>query len=209
MKSKIRVLIVDDHAMIRLALAEAIARKPQFELAGEAIDGEQAVEMCRRVLPDVVTMDFQLPGIDGVEASTRILEGCPSARIILISVFDGEEDIWRAVQAGARGYLLKSLEVEELLDAIQHVAAGDTYFPPKIAAKIAARRSRQNLTPREIQVLQQLVAGRSNKEIAADLGVSESMAKAHLKHLFAKLGVADRTQAAITAVHRGLVHLKI
>ncbi len=207
MRKKIRVLIVDDHAMMRLGLAEAVNGERDMQLAGEASNGSQAMEAYRTFQPDVVTMDFQMPGMNGAEATTRLRAEFPEARVVILSVFEGEEDIWRAVQAGAMGYVLKSAEVEDILEAIRHVVAGDTYFPPAIAAKLADRKTRDTLTTRESQVLRHVVAGLSNKEIASTMRTSEATVKLHISNTLAKLGVADRTQAAIVAVQRGIVHL--
>lgn len=207
MRQKIRVLIVDDHAMMRLGLAEAINGERDMVLAGEAANGNQAVEVYGELQPDVVTMDFQMPGIDGAEATGLLRAKYPDARVVLLSVFEGEEDIWRAVQAGAMAYVLKSAEVEDILEAIRHASADDTYFPPSIAAKIAARKTRDTLTARESQVLRHIVAGLSNKEIAASMRTSEATVKLHISNTLSKLGVSDRTQAAIVAVQRGIVHL--
>ena len=207
MKRKIRVLIVDDHAMMRLGLSEAIAGERDLAIAGEASNGTQALELYRQHQPDVVTMDFQMPGADGAESTANLRAEFPGARVVVLSVFEGEEDIWRAAQAGAAGYVLKSAEVEDVLEAIRHVFAGETYFPAAIAAKLSARQTRDSLTPRELEVLRQIVAGLSNKEIASALHMSEATVKLHISNTLAKLHVADRTQAAIVAVQRGIVHL--
>lgn len=207
MKRRIRVLIVDDHAMMRLGLAEAINGERDMTLAGEAANGEQAIALYRKLQPDVVTMDFQMPGSDGAETTERLRAEFPGARVVLLSVFEGEEDIWRAVRAGASAYVLKSAEVEDVLEAVRHVFAGDTYFPAPIAAKLAARETRGTLTARELQVLRHVVAGFSNKEIASTLHMSEATVKLHISNTLSKLEVADRTQAAIIAVQRGIVHL--
>lgn len=207
MKRKIRILIVDDHAMVRFALAEAIAGEDDLTLVAEASEGADALALYRRHQPDVVTMDFQLPGADGAESTALLRAAFPAARVVLLSVFEGEEDIWRAVQAGALGYVPKSAEIAEVLEAIRELAAGREYFPAVIAARLAARRTRDTLTPREHQVLREIVGGRSNKEIAASLHLSEAAVKLYISNTLAKLGVADRTQAAIQAVRRGIVHL--
>jgi DNA-binding NarL/FixJ family response regulator len=207
MRRKIRVLIVDDHAMMRLGLAEAVNGERDMVLAGEASNGAQAVGAYRELQPDVVTMDFQMPGMDGAEATAKLRAEFPDARVVVLSVFEGEEDIWRAAQAGAMGYVLKSAEVEDILEAIRHVFAGDTYFPAAIASKLSARKTRDTLTPRESQVLRHIVAGLSNKEIASALRTSEATVKLHISNTLSKLGVSDRTQAAIVAVQRGIVHL--
>lgn len=207
MKRRIDVLIVDDHAMMRLGLAEAIAGENDLALAGEAPNGPLAIELYRRHRPDVVTMDFQMPGMDGAAATAALRAEFPDARVVMLSVFEGEEDIWRAVQAGASAYVLKSAEVEDILEAIRSVARGDTYFPSSIASKLVARKTRGALSPREMQVLRHIVSGLSNKEIAAALCMSEATVKLHISNVLQKLQVADRTRAAIVAVQRGIVHL--
>lgn len=204
---KIRVLIVDDHAMMRVGLAEAIAGERDMSVVAEAGNGTQAIELYRKHQPDVVTMDFQMPGPDGAESTVRLREAFPDARVVIFSVFEGEEDIWRAAQAGAMSYVSKAAEIEEVLDAIRRIFAGDTYFPAAIARKLAERRSRDTLTPREYEVLRHIVAGLSNKEIASALKMSEATVKLHISNTLAKLHVADRTQAAVAAVQRGIVHL--
>lgn len=207
MKREIRILIVDDHAMMRFALAEAIAGEPDLTLIAEAANGPEALDLYRKHLPDVVTMDFQLPGPDGAESTGNLRAEFPDARVVLLSVFEGEEDIWRAVRAGALGYVPKSAEISEVLHGIRELAAGRDYFPPAIAARLAARRRRESLSPRELQVLRAIVDGCSNKEIATLLNLSEASVKLYISNTLAKLGVADRTQAAIQAVRRGIVHL--
>ena len=207
MKRKIRILIVDDHAMVRFALAEAIAGETDLTLVAEAANGTEALALYRKHQPDVVTMDFQLPGADGAESTAKLRAEFPDARVVLLSVFEGEEDIWRAVQAGALGYVPKSAEIAEVLEGIRELAAGREYFPAAIAARLTARRARGTLTPRELQVLREIVAGRSNKEIATALHLSEAAVKLYISNTLAKLGVADRTQAAIQAIRRGIVHL--
>jgi DNA-binding NarL/FixJ family response regulator len=207
MKTKIRVLIVDDHAMMRLGLAEAILGDSHLALVGEAANGEEAMELYRRHRPDVVVMDFQIPGADGAETTARLRTEFPEARVVVLSVFEGEENIWRAVEAGAMGYVPKSARIDAVLEAIRQVFGGGAYFPPAIAAKLAARRTRGGLTPSELQVLREIVAGRSNKEIAAALYMSGATVKLRISNLLVKLGVADRTQAAIEAVRRGIVNV--
>ena len=207
MKRKIRILIVDDHAMMRFALAEAIAGEFDLSLIAEAANGPEALALYTKHLPDVVTMDFQLPGANGAEITASLRAEFPGARVVLLSVFEGEEDIWRAVQAGALGYVPKSAEIAEVLHGIRELAAGREYFPPAIAERLAARRRRETLSPRELQVLRAIVAGFSNKEIANSLHLSEAAVKLYISNTLAKLGVADRTQAAIQAVRRGIVHI--
>jgi DNA-binding NarL/FixJ family response regulator len=207
MKKKTRILVIDDHSMMRLALAEAIAHESDLTLVGEAANADQALKQYRELKPDVVTMDFQLPDISGPELTAQIRADFPAARILMLSIFEGEEDIWQASQAGAVGYVPKSIEISQMLDAIREVAAGRSYFPATIAQRLDARHARETLTPRELQVLRHIVAGRSNKEIMSDLSLSEGTVKLHVSNILSKLEVLDRTQAAVQAVRRGIVHL--
>ena len=207
MKKRARVLIVDDHVMIRLGLVETINGEADFKVVGQAGNCEQALAIYSQCHPDVVIMDFQMPGADGASATSRLLELHPDVKVLLHSMYEGEEDIWRSVEAGARGYVSKSSDVEELLSALRHLVNGDTYFPPSIAAKLNARRKRHSLSPRELQVLREIVAGRSNKEIVDSMKISEATVKMHIANMLTKLGVLDRTQAAIEAVRQGIIHL--
>lgn len=207
MSDKIEVMVVDDNSLLRLGLTEAIGGEPDLEAVGEAENGVQALELFRKLQPDVVTMDYQMPGDNGVECTRKIIAEFPEAKVILLSVFEGEEDVWNAVQAGAQGYLTKTGEIEEVLDAIREVASGGTYFPAAIAQKLASREERESLTTRELEVLQLIVEGNSNKEIMDKLDISVGTVKLHVSHILEKLGAADRTQAAIMAVKQGIVHL--
>ena len=205
--SRIRVLIAEDHAMVRQGLVALLAGSDEVEVVGAAADGVEAVERYSTLLPDVTLMDLQMPRMGGVEAIERIRRQQPGARIIVLTTFDGDEDIYRAMQAGAKAYLLKGMELEELLSTIQTVHAGRARVPPAIAEKLAQRIGAQELTARELGVLERIVAGRANKEIASDLHISEATVKSHVNSLLGKLGVADRTHAAVVALQRGLVHL--
>ncbi len=207
MNHPIRILIVDDHAMVRLALSQAIERNSDLILVGEAANGDQAVSLYRNLCPDVVTMDFSLPDGEGDEVITKIRAEFPDARVVLLSIFENPETIWRATEAGALGYVSKAAEIEEVVAAIRQVAAGTPYFSKGLAEKLAKRRNQEHLTPRETDVLELLVAGRSNKEIASDLELSISTVKHHLESIFVKLGANDRTQAATAAMQRGLIRL--
>ncbi len=208
MNRKIRILIVDDHAMVRLGLSQAIERQPDLELVGEAANGARALELYRSLRPDVVTMDYQLPGPDGVAVTAAIRAEFPDAGILLLSIYEGQDDVWRATQAGATGYLSKSVEVAEVISGIRRVAARQAVFSAGLKEKLAARQAGPNLTPRELDVLRLLVRGRSNKELSSDLGLSQSTVKHHIESIFAKLGVQDRTQATAVAVQRGVVRLE-
>ena len=207
MKRRISVLIVDDHAMVRIGLSDAVAGEPGMLAAGESSNGLEAIEDYRKLKPDVVLMDYQMPGLDGAQTTVRLLEAFPVALVILLSIREGEEDIWRAKQAGVKGYLLKSSPMKEVLRAIRQVHEGQTYFMPEIAAKIENRSIRGDLTAREADVLRLIVEGRCNKEISTLLSISESNVRLYVSRVLAKIGVADRTQAAVKAIHSGLVHL--
>ena len=207
MTDTIRILIVDDHNIVRQGLAALLKTVPGFEVAAEASDGEQAVELFRKHKPDVTLMDLRLPKLNGVEAITRIREGVPGARIVVLTTFDGDEDIYRALQAGAKGYLLKGMDLAELTDAIRSVHAGRTRIPPQVAEKLAERMGGATLTARELDVLKLIVAGKSNRDIGNALFISEATVKTHVNSLLSKLGVQDRTQAATSALQRGIVHL--
>ena len=207
MKPPIRILIVDDHAMVRFALSEAIQRHPDLILAGEAENGHSAVTLYRKLRPDVVTMDFKLPDQDGDEVVAEIRAEFPDARIVLLSIFENSESIWRATQAGVLGYVSKGAKVAEVIKAIRHIAVGKPYFSDGLEEKLAVRREQENLTPRELAVLELVATGHSNKEIVATLQVSLSTVKLHLQNIFSKLGAQDRTQAAAAAFQRGIVRL--
>lgn len=205
--STIRILIVDDHAIVRQGFAALLGTVPGFEVVGEASDGEQAVEMFRRLRPDVTLMDLRLPKLNGVDAIARIRGDSPGARIIVLTTYDGDEDIYRAMQAGAKGYLLKGMDLKDLTEAVRTVHAGKSRIPSQVAEKLAERMSGATLTARELEVLQLIVAGKSNKDIGNALFISEATVKTHVNSLLSKLGVEDRTQAATTALQRGIVHL--
>lgn len=203
----IRVLVVEDHPMVRQGLIALLSNAPDIEVVGSAADGLEATQVFRSVCPDVTLMDLRMPRLGGVEAIERIRNESPAARFIVLTTFDGDEDIYRAMQAGAKAYLLKGMEVEELLTAIRMVHAGRASVPASIAEKLAQRISAQDLTVREVSVLERIVAGRANKEIASDLNISEATVKSHINSLLGKLGVDDRTHAAVVALQRGIVHL--
>jgi DNA-binding NarL/FixJ family response regulator len=208
MAEPIRILVVDDHHVVRQGLVALLNIMPEIEVVGEASDGLQAIELHRSLCPDITLMDLQLPKLGGVEAIQNIRADQPGARFIVLTTFDGDEDIFRALQAGAKAYLLKGMTIEELLATIQAVHSGKTRISPAIAEKLAERMSGQALTARELGVLERIVAGRANKEIASDLNISEATVKSHINNLLGKLGVSDRTHAATVALQRGIVHLK-
>ena len=208
MAERIRILVVDDHHVVRQGLVALLNIMPNIEVVGEASDGLQAIELYRTLRPDVTLMDLQLPNLGGVDAILKIRGDDPAARFVVLTTFDGDEDIFRSLQAGAKAYLLKGMTVEELTSTIHAVHSGRTLIPPAIAEKLAERMSAQPLTNRELKVLERIVAGRANKEIASDLQISEATVKSHINSLLGKLGVSDRTHAATIALQRGIVHLK-
>jgi DNA-binding NarL/FixJ family response regulator len=208
MTERIRTLVVDDHHVVRQGLVALLKVSPEIEVVGEASDGLEAIELHRKLQPDITLMDLQLPNLGGVEAITRIRTETPAARFIVLTTFDGDEDIYRSLQAGAKAYLLKGMTIEDLLSTIRLVHSGRTSISPAIAEKLADRMATEDLTARELNVLERIVAGRANKEIAADLSISEATVKTHINNLLGKLGVSDRTNAATVAIQRGLVHLK-
>jgi two-component system NarL family response regulator len=203
----IRILLADDHAVVREGLAAMISRRADMQVVAEAENGARAVELARQHQPDVILMDLRMPEMGGVEAIGHIRAERPEARIIVLTTYDGDEDIYRALQAGAKAYLLKDTPRDELLDAIRAVHAGQKRLPPEVAAKLAERITAEPLTPRELDVLRLIVAGMSNKEIGAALNIAEGTVKIHVNGLLGKLGVSDRTQAVTEALRRGIVHL--
>ncbi|HEY3912943.1 MAG TPA: response regulator transcription factor [Verrucomicrobiae bacterium] len=206
-KNPIRVMLVDDHPAFRKGMAALLESEGDLQVVAETGDGRMATELFRQASPDVVLMDLRLPGIGGVEAILAIRKEFPNARVIVLTTFDTDEDIYRAIQSGAKSFLLKDTPEDVLADTIRAVHLGEQKLPPKLADRLAARQKRAELSQRETEVLRLLVKGRSNKEIASDLLVAEDTVKAHLKTLFVKLHVQDRTQAAISAVRHGIVQL--
>jgi len=203
----IRILIADDHPVVREGLAAMIKRRTDMTVVAEANHGQEAVALFHQHQPDVVLMDLRMPEMDGVEAILTIREQTPEARVIVLTTYDTDEDIYRALRAGAKAYLLKDTPREELLDTIRAVSAGRTRVPSDVAAKLVERVSSETLTAREVDVLRLIVAGHSNREIATLLYISEGTVKTHVNHILMKLGVSDRTQAVTTALKRGLVSL--
>jgi two-component system NarL family response regulator len=204
----IRILIADDHPVVREGLAAMIERRTDMTVVAEANHGQEAVALFHQHQPDVVLMDLRMPEMDGVEAILTIREQTPEARVIVLTTYDTDEDIYRALRAGAKAYLLKDTPREELLDTIRAVSAGYTRVPSDVAAKLAERISSEALTAREVDVLRLIVAGNSNREIATLLYISEGTVKTHVNHILMKLDVSDRTQAVTTALKRGLVALE-
>jgi two-component system NarL family response regulator len=200
-----RILIVDDHELVREGLAELLARQSQIDVVGKAESGMQARELFAQLRPDVTLVDLRMSPMDGVETIGALREIDPTARIILLTTYDTEEDIFRGFTAGAASYLLKEVGLEELVDTIQAVHAGEKRIPPKIAAKLAEHMAKPSLTPRQLDTLRLVVAGRSNQEIAERLNITEGTVKAHVKAILAKFGARDRAHAASIALKRGIV----
>ena len=199
----IRILLADDHHVVRLGLASLFDYEPSMDICGFAEDGLQVVEAYREHRPDVVLMDLRLPGIDGVEATERIRSEFAGARILLLSAFDTDQDVHRAIQAGAAGYLVKNTPADELIAAIQAVHRGEQYFSGEIAARMNEIRKADDLSARQTEVLTWLAKGLTNREIGDQMGISEDGVKAHLKNIFTKLHASDRAEAVAVAIRQG------
>ncbi len=206
-RPRITVLIADDHSVVREGLVSLITRKADMTVIGEAGNGREAVDLWKQHHPDVTLLDLRMPELDGVGTIKEIRELDGNARIVVLTTFDGDEDIYRAIKAGAKGYLLKDTAREALMECIRKVHNGETCIPPDLAAKLADRVSGEALSAREIQVLQRIAAGKSNKEIGAEFFISEGTVKTHVKSIFSKLDVVSRTEAVANASRRGLIQL--
>jgi two-component system NarL family response regulator len=204
----IKIMVIDDQAVVRQGFVALINTVSDMVVVAEGTNGRQAIELYRLHRPDVTLMDLRMPKMGGVEAIVAIRKEFRDARLIILTTYDGDEDIYRSLQAGAQGYLLKDMFFEELEDAIRKVHAGWRRIPAQVAERLAERMGSSDLTGREIEVLEQIVAGNSNKAIAHRLNISEATVKSHINSILSKLGVSDRTQAATTALQRGLVHLR-
>lgn len=203
----IRVLVVDDHHVVRSGVVASLGIEDDLAVVGEAESGEQALAIYAEHAPDVVLMDLRMRGGNGIETTAALRAKVPDARVLMYTTFDGEEDVYRAVQAGARGYLLKSAPRDELITAIRTVAAGERYLPPELAQRLAQRVAGPEISEREVEVLRLISAGKSNKEIGSTLHIAEDTVKRHVSNILTKLGVSDRAQAATEAFRRGLLHL--
>lgn len=205
---KIRILIADDHYVVRIGLTALISVEPDMEVVAAAVDGAQALDLFRRFHPDLALLDMRMPVKDGIQTAIEIRSQFPGARVLMLTAFDGDEDIHKALQAGAQGYVFKNSSVEKLIPALRAVLAGQRWIPKEVASRLASRKTFENLTQREVQVMQELARGLANKEIADTLGISEHTVKTHLKNILGKLRAADRTEAVTTAIQRGIIHLE-
>jgi DNA-binding NarL/FixJ family response regulator len=207
MNDKIRILVAEDHLVARVGVSTIVNMQPDMTVVAEASNGQQAVELFRKHRPDVTLLDLRMPGMGGVEAATAIRAEFPTARMIALTTYGGDEDIRRALAAGVLAYLTKDVLHDELLKAIRAVHAGQTYLPAAVAAALAAQLPRPDLSAREVQVLELIVRGLANKQIAYTLNIAEHTVKNHVKNILSKLGAQDRTQAATAAIQRGIIHL--
>lgn len=203
----IKIMIVDDHPVVREGLSRIIVSESGMEVIAEAGTGAEALTQYRKLRPDIVLLDMRMPEMTGIQTIEAIRKEFTNARIIILSTYDLEEDIYHSLQAGARGYILKDSPRNELLASIRRVHAGERVIPPNIATRLAERIGGNELTAREFEVLKLIVKGRSNKQIGDDLGISEGTVKSHVNNILDKLGVTDRTQAMSVALKRGIVHL--
>ena len=205
---KASVLVVDDHALLRTGVANIINQEPDLQVVAEAGNGVEAIAAYEQYHPDVTLLDLRMPVMEGVEAVRQIRERDPRARVIVLTTYDTDHEIARALKAGAKAYVLKDIAAEQLVTCIRDVLAGKTYLAPAAAAKLAEGVTRVQLTPREMATLRLMADGKANKEIAGELGISDRTVKTHLGHLFEKLGVTSRTEAIKVATRRGLVRLE-
>lgn len=203
----IHILVVDDHPIMRVGIVALIASTKTMECVGQAGSGEEALEQHARLHPELTLMDLRLPGIGGVETIRQIRLRAPEARFIVLTTYEGDEDIHQAMEAGAGGYLVKGMPQEMLVTAVQRVCAGGRYLPQPVSRALADRTPDSNLSARERQVLQAIARGASNKEVAAELGITEATVKCHVSVILARLNASDRTQAVVNAIRRGLLHI--
>lgn len=206
-KQSIRVFSVDDHPLLREGIATLVNSQPDMVLVGEASTGAEAIQDFKQHMPDVTLLDLRLPDMSGIDVLIAIRSEFPNARIVMLTTFEGDVEVQRALQAGARGYLLKNMPPVELLDVIRQVHDGKKRIPPEIASQLLEHMSDEGLTEREVEVLREVADGNRNREIAERLFISEETVKVHIKHIMEKLGAADRTQAVAIGVRRGIIHL--
>jgi DNA-binding NarL/FixJ family response regulator len=206
-RPRTRVLSVDDHPLLQEGLAAVIRRQQDMDLVGEAASGADAIRLFRRERPDVTLMDLRLPDMSGIEATMKIRADFPDARIIVLTTFDADVEIRRALEAGAMSYVLKSMPLKDIVQVMRDVHAGKRRIPPEIAEHLAEHFGDDRLTSREIEVLQRIASGNRNKDVAAKLSISEETVKVHMRHIMEKLGAVDRTQAVAIGVRRGIIQL--
>jgi len=204
---KIRVLVADDHYVVRMGVTAIINNEADMEVVAEAANGTQAIELFDKHKPDLLLLDSRMPVKSGIEAAREIRNRQASARILMLTAFDGDEDIHKALTAGARGYVLKSSTGEQLIPALRAVVAGEQWIPKDVAERLAKRKEFEPLTPRELEVLNELAKGLANKQIADAMNISQHTAKGYLKTILTKLQVSDRTEAVTVAIQRGLIHI--
>jgi DNA-binding NarL/FixJ family response regulator len=204
---KIKIMVVDDHPLMRVGITAIINARTDMSVVAQAGTGEEAVALFQRHKPEITLMDLRLPGMSGVEAIAAIRSKSSNARFIVVTTYDGDEDIHRALEAGAQGYIIKGMPYQTLVDALQRVHSGGRFLPPPVARALASRLPHSDLSSRELEVLHLLVGGNSNKDIANVLGITEATVKCHVSTILVRLDVEDRTQAVVAALQRGLVHL--
>ncbi len=205
---RIKILVVDDHQLLRTGLNTSLSAERDMEVVAAATNGKEAIELFREHQPDIVLMDLRMPVMGGVEAIQAIRQAYPDAKVVVLSTYEGDHDIYRALQAGASSYLLKDTLAEDLARTIREVMAGGRPLPAPVAKRLAERVLQPELTPRELEVMRLIARGLRNKEIAAQIGISEDTAQGHVRNILAKLSVHDRTEAVAVAARRGIVHLE-
>ena len=206
-QASIRVLCVDDHPLLREGISAIVDNQPDMVLVAQAAAGREAIQKFREHQPDVTLMDLRLPDMSGIDALIAIRADFPDARIVMLTTFEGDVEIQRSLEAGARGYLLKSMPPKELVEGIRQVHAGKKQIPPQLAAQLAEHLGDEDLTPREMEVLRHIAGGNRNRDIADRLFITEETVKVHIRHIMEKLGAADRTQAVAIAIRRGIIQL--
>lgn len=206
-QEKIKVMVVDDHPLMRVGVAAIINARPNMTVVAQTGTGEEAVALFHEHKPDITLMDLRLPKMSGVDAILAIRARYPESRFVVLTTYEGDEDIHRAFEAGARGYVIKGMPYQTLIDALLRVHSGGRFLPPPVARALESRMPDSELSPREQEVLQLLVSGKSNKEIASELGITNATVKCHVSTILMRLNVSDRTQAVVAALQRGLVHL--